>query len=261
MTTDSGRSPVPDLWLERLRLGELAPADARALEDRLRHDPEARARLEAIDRDDREQRAARLPHRIATAARQRIAARGPDVHRPRVRTLTVAAAGAACLLAVAAVIVRSPQLPGTSPDDGDGDRLKGTGPAIVAFRKAGDTSAPLRDGDTARERDVIRLGYQSAGRAFGAIVSIDGRGVVTQHLPVSGTTAVRLAASGVALLDAAYELDDAPRFERFCLVTSDRPFDVGVVLDAARTAARGTDAPLSVPRLDVTCLTLRKDRQ
>lgn len=127
MTTDSGRSPVPDLWLERLRLGELAPADARALEDRLRHDPEARAQLEAIDRDDREQRAARLPHRIATAARQRIAARGPDVHRPRVRTLTVAAAGAACLLAVAAVIVRSPQLPGTSPDDGDGDRLKGTG--------------------------------------------------------------------------------------------------------------------------------------
>lgn len=84
---------------------------------------------------------------------------------------------------------------------------------------------------------------------------------MTQHLPVSGTTAVRLAASGVALLDAAYELDDAPRFERFCLVTSNRPFDVGVVLDAARTATRGTDAPLSVPRLDVTCLTLRKDRQ
>lgn len=259
MTTDSGRSPVPDLWLERFRLGELTPAEARAVEDRLRHDPEARARLDAIDRDDREQRAAGLPHRIAAAARQRIAARGPGGDRPHVRTLTVAAAGAACLLAVAAVIVRSPQLPGTSPGDSDGVRLKGPGPAIVAFRKAGDTSAPLHDGDVARERDVIRLGYQSAGRAFGAIVSMDGRGVVTQHLPLTGTTPARLEAGGVVLLDAAYELDDAPRFERFCLVTSDRPFDVVVVLDAARTAAPGTGAPLVVPTLDATCLTLRKD--
>ena len=112
---------------------------------------------------------------------------------------------------------------------------------------------------TPRARDVIRLGYQAAGRAFGVIVSMDGRGTVTQHLPATGTAAVALRPGGQVLLDAAYELDNAPRWERFCLVTSERPFDLGVVLDAARLAARGDEARLTVPQRDVTCLTLRKD--
>jgi hypothetical protein len=32
----------------------------------------------------------------------------------------------------------------------------------------------------------VQLAYQAAGRHFGAIVSIDGRGVVTRHLPAAG---------------------------------------------------------------------------
>ena len=39
------------------------------------------------------------------------------------------------------------------------------------------------------------------------------------------------------LLDQAYELDDAPRWERFYFVTGDTPFAVAPIVDAARRAA------------------------
>ena len=75
------------------------------------------------------------------------------------------------------------------------------------------------------------------------IVSVDGRGVVTQHLPRDGAQAARLSAESQALLDVAYELDDAPRWERFYFVAGSAPFDTAPVIEAARTAASGVAGP------------------
>ncbi len=44
------------------------------------------------------------------------------------------------------------------------------------------------------------------------------------------------------LLDHAYELDDAPRVERFYLIASEAPFDLAPVLAAARRAAAAAGA-------------------
>lgn len=258
MGTETDRRRVPDVLLERYRLGELPAAQVQDIDAALGRDAAARDRLDAIAADDAAQHAARLPHRIVVALRQRQHDRASAAHASRWQTISVAAAAATLLVAVVATVVRQPPVPVTSVDDGD--RIKGAGPAIVAFRKAGNTSEVLHDGDAAREHDVIRLGYQAAGPAFGAIVSIDGRGTVTQHLPASGTRAAALASTGRVLLDAAYELDDAPRWERFCLVTGNRPFELAAVLDAARASARAGTGAFGVPSLDVTCLTLRKDQ-
>jgi hypothetical protein len=70
-------------------------------------------------------------------------------------------------------------------------------------------------------------------------VSIDGRGAVTMHLPPAGTHAAALKNEPTVLLDQAYELDDAPRWERFYFVTGDAAFDAAPVLQAARDAANG----------------------
>jgi hypothetical protein len=76
------------------------------------------------------------------------------------------------------------------------------------------------------------------------ILSVDGRGVVTQHLPRDGTQAARLAAESQVLLDFAYELDDAPRWERFYFVAGPAPFDATPVIEAARgVAASGAASP------------------
>ena len=97
-----------------------------------------------------------------------------------------------------------------------------------------------RTGTLARSGDLVQIAYRSDGLAYGAIFSVDGRGAVTRHLPAAGEQAVPLAKRDT--LDFAYELDDAPRWERFYLVASDRPLRAR--LPAGEQLADG-DGPLS----------------
>jgi hypothetical protein len=116
------------------------------------------------------------------------------------------------------------------------------------YRQTAAGSETLADGAVAHTGDVIRVGYRAAGRTHGVIVSIDGRGAVTMHLPTDGDRAAALDRGATVLLDHAYELDDAPRWERFYFITGATPFSVAPVLDAARRAAT-TPAYVSTARL------------
>jgi hypothetical protein len=125
----------------------------------------------------------------------------------------------------------------------EGARTKGeTVPVLVLHRRVGDGSEELDRSATARQGDLLRIGYRAAGHRFGAILSIDGRGQVTQHLPRDGDRAVPLEPTGTTFLDASYELDDAPRWEAFYFVTADAAFDLEPVRRAVRDAA-GAAAP------------------
>ena len=87
--------------------------------------------------------------------------------------------------------------------------------------------------------DLIQVFYRAAGKPFGVIVSVDGRGTVTRHLPASGTRAVRLIQGDPVSLDYSYELDDAPNWERFYFLTANTSFDVR---DVTRAAKDGLDS-------------------
>ena len=98
----------------------------------------------------------------------------------------------------------------------------------------------------------------------GVILSIDGRGAVALQLPPDGDRAAALQSGRAALLDQAYELDDAPGWERFYFVTGDRPFPVAPVVDAARKVAaegaRPAPAPLPIGReLTQSTFSLQKE--
>ena len=99
----------------------------------------------------------------------------------------------------------------------------------------------LADGASVQAGDRLQLQYRAGDRGHGAIVSIDGRGVATLHFPSSPAASTRLREGGLVALDHSYELDDAPAFERFVLVTADEPFSVATALDAARWLARSGD--------------------
>jgi hypothetical protein len=110
------------------------------------------------------------------------------------------------------------------------------------------------------------VGYHAAGHAYGVIVSIDGRRLVTLHLPRDGERAVPLGREATVLLDHAYELDDAPRWERFYFVTGNEPFLVSAVVIAAERAALvsrdDTPATLSLPAgLTQSVFSLQKESQ
>ena len=225
--------PIPELLLERFRLNELPAATFAAVAREAAADPVVRARLDLLVRSDDE-----IRDRYEGMLVRRVPPR-----RRRMRGLVLAGALAA---AVVALITTIPNTIVPAAPDSD-TRIKGGAarPALTVYRRTSTGSERLADGDVAHAGDLLRLGYASAGRAYGVILSIDGRGAVTLHLPPSGDVAASLAPGGV-LLDSAYELDEAPRIERFYFVTSARPFPVAPVLDAARHAG-GAPAVLALP--------------
>ena len=125
----------------------------------------------------------------------------------------------------------------------------------------------LSDGARATTGDLLQLAYRAPTDAFGTLISIDGRGHVTVHWPEPGADGpARLSAKGEVRLPSAYELDDAPAFERFIFVSSPSPFAMSTVLDAARAlAARPGDARVQKlalpPSLNQLSLALDKARK
>ena len=264
---DDAQARVPDLYLERYRLGELPEDERNRVERLLELDPELRGRLDALQGSDAEV-ARRYPaplmdERIRARARATGISRSetaPPRPARRVGWLVPALAAAAALVLAVGVGVLDIAAPG--PDDGI--LIKGGDAELVVFRKTAAGTERLEPGAAATPGDLIRVGYRAAGRSYGVIVSTDGNGNVTQHLPRSGGRAASLETGGTVLLDFSYELDDAPRWERFYLVTGSEGFDLEPVRQAARrVATAGSEAappPLPLgPGLEQSVFSLAKE--
>jgi hypothetical protein len=239
---------VPDLLVEQLLLGELPEAKSRELLG----DPDVRARLALLEHSNRdileaypaEVMARRIGWRLEKAAELRA--------RPLFARL-LPAIGLAGLLVVAGLTVVVISTLSRRPDQAqEVTRVKGLKPHLAIYRQTSSGAEALSGNGSVQTGDILQIGYVAAARPFGAIVSIDGRGVVTLHFPPNASSPNRLAPDGEALLDYAYKLDDAPEFERFFLVTAERTFAVQAVLEAAQELAaqprRARQGNLALPR-------------
>jgi hypothetical protein len=252
------RRRTPDWLVERLAAGELPEDRAAEVRAFLAAEPDGQARLEAIAESNRSILQSQPPAAMADAVRARARRRG--------RGLLVLAPVTA-VAAVAAVVALGGR-PGTRPGDDSGrepTRVKGT-PSLVIHRQRDLAIERVAPGATVRERDLLQVAYQAAGRSHGVVLSIDGAGKVTRHFPTSGVEAGRLASGGLVSLPDAFELDDAPEFERFFFVTSRSPFAMARVLDAARSLGQRPETarsrPLDLPAgLEQTSFLLRKADQ
>jgi hypothetical protein len=245
VSMDHGDKPVPEWQLERLALGELDEATAADLRGRLgpERTRELLARLEASN----EEVLARIPPaRVAKAVRRRAG----EQRRPTSRRLVFALVPLAAvgLLVVTLGPLRTRPLRGTA----DEVVLSKGATRLLAYRAT--AAGPVRLGEAAvvHPHEVVQLAYAAGGASFGVIVSVDGRGAVTQHLPAGASSApAPLSPAGEVRLPRSFELDDAPGFERFFLVTAAHRFSPADVLAAARTLARDPDQarlrPLALP--------------
>lgn len=249
--------PVAEITLERYRLKEL-PADVMArLDRRLALDDELRRRVGALDLSDEQIRRSDRLEQVAARVRHRLAAPPADAERgawtPRARWALPA--GLAAVVALMVLLPWTVLLPG--------ERIKGLETSLTLFKQVGSGSQTLADGSVAREGDVIRVGYRADGHAYGVILSIDGRKRVTMHLPTRGDRAAALGREPVVLLDHAYELDDAPRWERFYFVTGEEPFLIAPIVAAVERANAGAgDAVPALalgPGVQQSVFTLQKE--
>lgn len=257
-----GRNNIPELFLEQHALGELAQEQAKTL------DPSQMQNARAALESDNAEILARLPAaRMIPRIRSQYAmekARAEALNRNRVRSRRVFSAALATAAAVVPLVVVLLLRPGvgnktegpsaTLPLGSDGVRIKqgSTRPFLTVYRKTQDKVEKLEDGDAAGPGDLIQLAYVARGQTHGVILSIDGAGAVTLHWPRSADASTLLNLEGEIPLEQAYELDDAPLFERFLFVTSKEPLDVARVKKLAQTLARDVKsaafAPLEIPK-------------
>jgi hypothetical protein len=251
------RTAIADWQLERYRLGELPGPEIETIRTALGKGEDLAERLAGLDRSDREilVRHPVAPMGASIRARAASSDAGPSRRASAPPRLALALA-CGLVLAAAGILMR----PGLAPDaNEDTTRVKGLAPRLFVYRKAPAGVEELATGAPVRENDVIQLAYQAAGRHFGAIVSIDARGVITRHLPAAGAVASPLKSGAAFALPDAYRLDDAPGFERFYFVAADQPFAVDLVVKGVSQRA-GAEGRLALPAgLDQYSFALRKE--
>jgi len=244
---------VSEWMIERLAQGELDPGTAQSVRARLMaelgSEAAVAARLAALAQDNRET-LDRLP---ATLMAPKIRARAEETARaakpaatPRTRPLVwLSPVAVAAMAALVYVGTRGPGAAGTGPthEPGAGEEhiiTKGSA-RLLAFRAtspAATEAEQLAPNATVRPHDLLQLAYTVGEPRFGVVVSVDGRGGVTQHLPGAAGNAASLSAAGAVRLPSSYELDESPGFERFFLVTSGKPFATAAVMAAAQALAK-----------------------
>jgi anti-sigma factor RsiW len=250
---------VSDLQLERYLLGELSQEERTALEARLSHDELLAARLEELRSSNQEI----LSHYPPAEMSARIIARAEQGTSRRPSTLSPRRPLVALVPLAAVIAALALLLPIRLGRDDDGTRLKGLDSRLVVHRQVSGGAEELSSGAAATRGDVLQVSYVAGGARYGVIVSLDGNGVVTVHYPERGQAAGELEPSGLVSLPYAYELDDAPGFERFFLVTSSQSFALGSVLEAVErlkaSDPQRSDLELTESLAQTSFLLVKKD--
>ncbi len=270
MATHQG--PIPDLILEQYALGELAAERMLEIDQMLESDSGLAARLESLRASDEEILRTYPPEHFVSSVARRIRPKPVIVldagHRRTAFRRWLVAAPVLSMAAVAVCFLilsgdDSMQVPGV-PSQQEVTRIKGLTQCLKIYRQH-DEEAELLTPEVMVERgDVLQISYIAADRPYGVIVSVDGRGAVTLHYPVDPGSSTRLDQSGETAVPFAYEIDDAPEFERFFFITGQDPVPVDHVMHAAQSLARDDGSartlPLDLPDLDQnSILVLKKE--
>ncbi len=257
---------IPDWVLAQYRLGELPEERAEALRRQLETNPGLAARLASLDEQEAELMRRTPPRTMAAVVEQRVEENPARLKLRRALWLTAELAAVALLLVLALPPFMhsddaledassvTEAVADEQPATGDQPtvRDKGVEPYIRIFEKLGNGLEEREPGDQVVAGDLLQLHYASLGRDYGMVVSIDGDGAVTVHLPARGDVFAPLEPEGTVALPFAYELDHAHGFERFFLVTTTEPARIEPVIQAAHDLladpAHARTADLALPK-------------
>lgn len=249
---------TPDLILEQIYLKEKSAADIPPETLALSSGTIRRSNEEILRRYPAADMKKAVAEKLASGSRA--AAERPAIGAKPLRFPTgraVSWAAAACCLALLTFVAVNTATTGSGAAGFDkagnftpalaGERVKGNGPRLIVYKKDGDTALPLQAETRVAENDRLQLSYIAGGDTYGAILSVDGNGVVTQHFPDSGDLTAKLESGGEISLDFSYKLDDAPKFERFFFITGKEQFSLADLKHAlSRSALDAGDGEFTI---------------
>lgn len=249
---------LPHWKLERYLLGELPADQLEAIRQQEKTDALLRERLEALRRSN-DELLEKYP--AAWMARQMKPARAQTKMVGMSKWLAPAIMAAAALVMAPLYLVTSSTQSARTEImvTENGTRIKGLESRLEVWKKMGDSAEKLAAGTKVRAGDVVQLRYAVPERCYGALLSVDGRGVVTIHLSGDSSTAVPLEPGKLVALDRSYQLDDAPQFETFFLVTAHKDFDLAPLAQSLLKAAPGKAQSIELASgQQATIFTLKK---
>jgi hypothetical protein len=261
----TGKKPVPEMLIEQLLLQELPLERQKELLRELQEQEGGTERLQTLRLSNSQILDAYPPEQIAAQIARRAT---PEKAKRRAQKLVLwtapllpAAAACAILLWLAnpSGLDGSPkdQTQKATQSKSEATRTKGQ-PRLLIYRKVGQNVEELQNMAQVSPKDLLQLRYLSAGARYGVIFSVDGRGSVSLHFPETVGHSTALGEGAIRSLPYAYELDDAPGFERFFFITSLSPIDIKAVLKLGHELGFEVNRPLVLPEgLDQTGLTLR----
>lgn len=241
-----GKPKITDWKLEQFVLEELPAEEMRAIAKQVESDIDVQQRLAVIRSSNEEILAQYTPHKTAVEIQWKADRREAKSTRSGVYRLLPAAASLGILMIlVAGVLITLPELMKRDPGHEVGKEIilyKGLEAQFSVFQKGDDKETALEEGTVVKPGDELQLAYLAVYARYGAILSIDGAGMVTRHFPQSGEKAAKLSLDGRTPLDFAYELDDAPGFERFFFIFAKENFELINVMKAAQRLAGSGNA-------------------
>jgi hypothetical protein len=244
---------IGELDLRRHRAGEALGESGAAIAEHARTCAECKARLRALDDEQRRFEGAISFDRFAAGVER--AARGARPAPRRLPARVWALPTLAMAAAVAVVVTfHGPKQAGDLVDGTPGIRTKGGAGMIVRIAgAAGQRTAQVEATEALAAGERLRVGYQSGGHRYLLSVSIDEHGVVTPLYPEQGSSLTVPAAVPTAthFLPDSVELTGAG-LERIIVVLSDQPISVEAARAAAKAAYDRAGGDLSrLPRLDL----------
>lgn len=225
---------ISDFKLERYLLGELPEKEMRELQERELNDEIFAARV----REMREQGKRFLAENPFAALDDKLDAIEDSKYsvngQPSVLWLKVAAALVIALGIFSVVVLNrdvatydnhSDSMEVAMADADNGTRIKGMQATLEVWKKTGDSAVQMVNLGNAYEGDEIQLRYRVPQKCFGMLISMDGNGTITMHMG-EGDKAIELEPGKMTTLPFAYKLDNAPKFEKFFLLTSQNSFGI-----------------------------------
>ena len=233
----SNPEAVSHWTLEKYFLGDLPLDRTQEIQRKIEQDDDLADRLADLEESNQNILASYPPERMAASIKQRFedSIKGERFYqRKSFRVMAMALPAAAALAFVIFLTpARESLFPGISSPQEEQTRMKGLRTHLLVYRKAGDKIELLTEDAAAREHDVLQLAYVTGKAEYGVIFSIDGRGVISRHLPEEDwrnlDEAPSLEGPSEVILPFAYELDDAPGYERFFFLASGEPFKMKIV--------------------------------
>ncbi|MEM6734263.1 MAG: hypothetical protein AAF658_22050, partial [Myxococcota bacterium] len=216
----------PQLIVERVATGELPASEL---------GPDREPALRALAESDAEILARYRPEEMAPAIQRRLARLREHGSEESTSISWWKRLALGAPLAAAAMLLMSVVPMGPHPHSDE--RVKGDAQLVLQRPTQGGGRELLNGESIVHPGERIQVGYRFSmttnERRYGVIVSLDGGGATTFHLPEKGQ-AVELGANTLVALPHSFTLDAAPQFERFFFVTGPAPFALDTVVGAAR---------------------------